>query len=417
MTTTISDVKAILDKVQNLQNSSVKTYIGHVKLFSKDRNQPDIKLMLNDYKGMDKYIQEKKSQRSKFTEPVTLKTKQTYYITLKAMSDHLPFITPDAKKFYTERQNEYNRLGSQKSGENEAEERFGPEGLPPWSDFVGLADKFMETQGSKYGVNHLIVALYTLIPPRRAEYRTLIYLKDAPDWQPHVKPKKSSALRDENGHPYNFIYPKDGSYEMVLGSYKTDFRYGVYKALLPKELGDVIAGYIKKQKVEDNQVLIHTTHGKPLKENSFSNKVKYAIKVKYFKHDITIRNLRHIYITSNIKGRMTTNQKERIAQQMGHSLGMQDRYRQHVTLDTEVESDDEDENEGEEHVTNHDEGAANEQEPQYEQQEQQEQPQSQSESNNHEPQESLDDLYMRLGKAYMEVEIVKALILKRLEQQ
>jgi hypothetical protein len=423
MTTfTLADLKEALSNVKALKSGSVRTYASHISLFSRENKQPNIKLLLNNYKAMDKYIQEKKKKGT--TQDIKLKTKQSYYITLKAMGDHLNFITQEAKNFYTKRQNEYNQLASRKSGENEAPERF-PDGLPPWSDVAELHKEF--DNGSKYGANHLLVALYTLIPPRRGDYRTLVYLADTPKFDPKVPDKKRDTLvRDTKGNPYNFIYPKGDSYEMVLTQYKTNGRYGVYRTQLPKALGDIIKGYINKQHIGDNTVVFRTTTkptvaGKynPVQANSFPNKVSNAFAVKYNKHKLTLGNLRHMYITSNVKGSMTTNKKQDIADKMAHSIGMQDRYRQHRTLDT-VESDDEGDDDEvhqptpqedpEPSTTTEDTATTNETEDTEDTSGPIEEQASQSDD------ESLESLYARLGKAVMEVDALKVLIRAKLSR-
>lgn len=418
---TLADLNTALSNVEALKSGSVKTYTSHISLFSRENKQPNLRLLFNNYKAMDKYIQEKKAQRSK--QPIALKTKQSYYITLKAMGDHLNFITQEAKNFYTKRQNEYNQLASRKSGDNTPPDRF-PNGLPPWSDVAELHKKF--DNGSKYGANHLLVALYTLIPPRRGDYRTLVYLAEPPKFEPKVADKKrDTKVRDTKGNPYNFIYPKGDSYEMVLGQYKTDGRYGVYKTMLPKELGDIITGYLKHKKIGDNTVMFRTTTkptvaGKynPVEPSSFPNKVSNAFAVKYKTHKLNIGNLRHMYITSNVKGSMTTNQKQDIADKMGHSIGMQDRYRQHMTF-TEVDSDDEDdevhqptpqEESEPSRTTSEDTATTNETEDTEDTSGPIEQQASQTDE------ESLESLYARLGKAVMEVDALKVLIRAKLSQ-
>lgn len=424
MTVTLAKVKEQLSKVKGLRSGTVKSYTSHISLFSRENNQPNIKLLLNNFQALDKYIQEKKKQGT--TQPIKLKSKQSYYIALKAMADHLDFITPEAKAFYTKRQNEYNQLASQNSGENTAPTRFGKKGLPPWSDVADLSKMF--ENGSKYGANHLLVALYTLIPPRRGDYRTLVYLADTPKFEPKLPDRKrDTQVKDEKGNPYNFIYPKDGSYEMVLTQYKTNTRYGVYRTLLPKALGDIIKGYINKQRIGDGTVVFRTTtkpttSGKfnPVQPSSFPNKVSNAFAVKYTKHKLTIGNLRHMFITSNVKGQMTTNQKEEIAKKMAHSIGMQDRYRQHRTLedfDSDDEGDDEvhqptPQEEPEPSTTTEDTTTTNETENTEDTSEPiiVEQQASQSDE------ESLESLYARLGKAVMEVDALKVLIRARLSR-
>ena len=168
-----------------------------------------------------------------------------------------------------------------------------------------------------------------------------MYLDEKPDTTPVLQPRKrNKKSRDEQGTPYNYIYPDGDTYIMVLGSYKTNQTYGVYETKAPYEipnaLAQIIKGYIKKSKVNDNEFLIRTTTApnskgefNPFKDGSFTSKISNAFKVKYDKHTLGIDNLRHMFLTSGVDlSKMTTNAKDALSFAMGHSIGMQDRYRQ-----------------------------------------------------------------------------------------
>jgi hypothetical protein len=249
----------------------------------------------------------------------------------------------------------YADISKKEEGDNKVPARFGEE-LPNWSD---LANLYKEFKGNaKYGVNHLIVGLYTLLPPRRGEYCTLIYLDERPDVLPDIQPKKRRNKHIDAGNiPYNYIYPDGETYKMVLGSYKTDVTMGVYETNapyeIPKELAVIIKGYIKKAGVSNDEYLIRTTHtpntdGKynPYKEMSFTSKITGAFKVKYDKHKIGVDTLRHMYITTSVDlSKMTTNERNALGNAMGNSLTQQDRYRQIQSSDesNEVEVEEQEE--------------------------------------------------------------------------
>lgn len=320
-------------------------------------------------------------------------------------------IRKEAMDFYESRQLEYNEKGIKKMNDNESPDKFGPNGIPPWSDVATLSDDY--SGSAKYGTNHMITALYTLIPPRRGDYRTLVYLANPPAETPTTVQtrKRGRFIRDEKDIPYNYVYPKDGTYQMVLRSFKTadEKRNNIYSVLLPKKLGDVITGYIKAKQIESDSIMFRTTTrattaGKfnLLKPNSWSKKVTAAIAVKYQKYPLTMRNLRHMYITSHIKGNMTTNEKEAIAYQMAHSLQMQDRYRQHKTrfaIDDDNDTDDEGDDEPIE-IDSAPEPPAQDEPAQ----------ESQSASNTAATAADLEKLYAMLGKAHMEVKRLEKLI-------
>jgi hypothetical protein len=400
----MNDVDAFL-KHAGLAPASFKSYRSNIERFSRHLNQPNIKAMLDDYKTMDHYVQTKKKQGT--NEDLKLDTLKSYYITIHSVAQHMGVINKEAMDFYLKRQTEYNEKGSVNMSNNEAPDKFGPEGIPPWSDVATLTDEY--SGSAKYGTNHMITALYTLIPPRRGEYRTLVYLATPPAETPTtVQPnKRGRFFRDEKGIPYNYVYPKDGSYQMVLRSFKTadEKRNNVYTVLLPKKLGAILAGYIKARKIANDTILFRTTAQATsdgtfnlLKPGSWSKKVTAAIAVKYQKYPLSMRNLRHMYITTHIKGDMTTNEKEAIAYQMAHSLGMQDKYRQHrtrFTADDDNETDDEGGNEPIIEIDDAPDGNMQE-----------------SQNDNNAP--DLDSLYTQLGKAHMEVRRLEKMIEQRL---
>lgn len=386
MFVSVADVKATLDEVPSLKVKSVKTYMGHLKLFMREMKDDNVNTLLNDYEKTDEYIQNKKAERS--GNPITLETKRTYYVTLNSVSLHVDFVKKQAKDFWQKRQDEYNRLAHEERAKNKVLKKH--KGDPPkWSDLKDLASQF--TNGAKYGVNHLIVALYTLIPPRRGEYRTLMYLDKKPEAEnAAVRPRKSTnELRDSNKVPWNYVYPNEegGTYTMVLRDFKTNQTYDTYEKVLPEDLSAIIKGFIDKQKIESNSVMFHTNRERkergepwvPLKDGNWSNKVTSAFKVKYDKHSIAIDELRHAFINSLKLNDMTTAEKETIALDMAHSTRFQDLYRQYIT----------------------DEEPANDEPPP---------------ADNTEPDATLEQLYAMLGKAYMEARKIEALIVQKLNQ-
>lgn len=335
----LQQVKDVLDKAESLKVKSAKTYINHLRLFLRDLKTDNVYSLLNDYEKTDEYIQKKTAERT--GRPITLETMRTYYVTLNASAGHVDFVKPTAKAFFQQRQDEYNRLAHDKRAQNLVLDKH--DGNPPrWDDLKDLAKQF--SNGAKYGVNHLIVSLYTLIPPRRGEYRTLIYLDKKPDTASiGPKPRKATnELRDSNRIPWNYVYPNDdNTYTMVLRDFKTNHTYNTYEKVLPEDLSAIIKGYIDKQKIEPNTVVFRTNRtkkstGEPyrtLKDGNWSGKVAAAFAVKYTLHRIAIDELRHAFINSLKLNDMTSAEKEAIAYDMSHSLKYQDLYRQYVTDD------------------------------------------------------------------------------------
>jgi hypothetical protein len=331
-----------INEYANINSKVAKLYCSTITMIGKDNNETDILKLLNDYKTVGDYI-ENKTNRAKNS--LSINTKKTYFTNLKKVAEIIK-CNSTAVKFYDANMMKYANISKKNEGDNIIPARFG-DALPDWSD---LANLYKEFKGNtKYGVNHLIVGLYTLIPPRRGEYCNLIFLDKRPDVDPVIQPKKRRNKHRTIGNiPYNYIYPDGDTYKIVLGSYKTDVSMGVYESNspyeIPNELATIIKGYIKKNKIVNDEYLIRTTHTpntdgkyKSYKETSFTSKITYAFKLKYDKHKIGVDTLRHMYITTGADlGKMTTNERNALGKAMGHSLTQQDKYRQ-ITSSNEVE--------------------------------------------------------------------------------
>lgn len=318
----------------NINSQVAKLYCSTINMIANDIAENNIKKLLNDYKVVGEYIENKTNKSKK---PLAINTKKTYFTNLKKVADIIK-CNAAAIKFYEEKMMHYADISKKDEGENKVPARFGEE-LPNWTELATLHKEFKG--GAKFGVNHLIVGLYTLLPPRRGEYCNLIYLDERPEVAPVVQPKKRRNKHRSIGNiPYNYIYPDGDTYKMVLGSYKTDVTMGVYETNapydIPQELATIIKGYIKKANVSNDEYFIRTTlvpntDGKynAYKEPSFTSKITAAFKVKYEKHRIGVDSLRHIFITTGVDlSKLTTNERNALGNAMGHSIEQQDRYRQ-----------------------------------------------------------------------------------------
>lgn len=334
-------MKEVLLKVPTLNLKSAETYVGHLRTMSNDNDEPDIRKLMADYEGLANYIANKKSQRRK--QPLALQTIRSYYVTLNSVALHYAgLVTPEAKAFYQQKQDYYNSAVLKKMGENEVNEKW--DGDPPtWDELEELPDKFKGRQTGngddlEYSDKHLLVALYTLIPPRRSEYRTLVYLDKRPSKNNlFVRDRKhKDELRDNDGVPFNYVYPNDdGTYHMVIRNYKTDMNHGTYETDLPKDLSEILETYLENTNVQNNTVVFRVNvkrqktgePWRPLKSGSWSTKLSNALS-EVFDRPINMDDLRHLYISSLPFDTLTTNQKEAIATQMGHTIKWQSYYRQ-----------------------------------------------------------------------------------------
>ena len=310
-------------KGEERKSGASDTVCNHLRMFGKDlKATNDIIPMLNDYKGVDDYLSKKPNRRGG---TLSINSLKAYYTTLKLASE-VAHANKDAIEFYTKKMNEYAGVSNQAVKENTIPEKFADDGMPDWEELKDISTQF--TSGSKYGQNHMLTAIYTLIPPRRLEYRSLYYLDKKPSKDPMVKPPKDKRDKDSDGIPWNYLYPDGNSYSMVLTDYKTNRQYKVYQTKLPVDLGKVITGYVNKQKITNGDPFFSKQSGSMYSQNEFSKRLSNAIKVKYDKHPLTVDDLRHIYINHLDLNQLSIKEKEEIAMAMGHSWQKQAEYKQ-----------------------------------------------------------------------------------------
>ena len=327
--------------VRDIKKSTQENICSNLKMFSKDLDEDDISKMLNEYKKVETYLNNKKGRGNK---GLSINTLKTYYISLRTSSVVLGS-NKAAIDFYNKKMMEFAVGSDNQKDASEVPEKFEDGKLPPWSDMEELPAKFTGNK-EKYSLNHMIVSLYVMQPPRRLEYRTMYFLKEKPAELPSVKPRIDGGDVAENGIPYNYIYPVEDVFEVVLQDYKTIRKrgFGVFKDKLSKELSEVVEGYIDKQKIQDKQPMFATKSGKnkgtPFSSSSFSKKLADAFGVHYTKVSITEQNIRNIYITSNVEGKnLSLGDKKKLAYKMGHTITTQQAYIQNQSPVPQEDSD------------------------------------------------------------------------------
>lgn len=325
----------------------VRTVAGYckvIRLLSKElNNEDDIITLLEDFVSVDNHIKNKTVDGH----PLATATLKNYYSALKSIA-FLLNLTDDAKEFYKTRMFGFMQKSENERKENKPHDKFTLE-FPKWEVVKDLHLKFKGKQ--KYSLNHLLVSFYTMVIPRRLDYFSIIYFDKEQRFRPSVRPKNRVEEVDERGNPYNYIYPlKNGQYKLTIGDYKTDKFHEIFQNTLPKNLSEVITGYIKENNIKSGEHLIVNSLRNPFKDADKSKAVSRAFgKVYTIKNaddkdnSLSVNNIRRIFISSmrnnefKVKipewneskywGDMTTNERERVAFYTGHSLITNDSYR------------------------------------------------------------------------------------------
>jgi len=158
------------------------------------------------------------------------------------------------------------------------------------------------------GQDRRILAVYTLAPPRR--------LHDYASMQ--VVARKPRTIEG------NYLVVNKSGLTFYFGDYKTKGRYGVQTfkvpGLLREELDEhIIAG----------QPLFSLPSGKPFGDTQFSAHIG-NLTAPHTPDNVraTPTTFRHSYISHFLAGNPTTDKRNRVAEMMGHSTGMQLQYDQ-----------------------------------------------------------------------------------------
>jgi hypothetical protein len=322
--------KAIMDD-RDIKASTGKGICGNLKMFAKDLKEikkidymGNIKAMLNNYTDVGEYIENKKGRKG---ESLAINSKKTYYTACKSASVVLK-CDAQAIKYYDIHMTDNAKESDEQRDKSEVPEKFTDGRLPPWTDVKDLPSKFEGRQ--KYSIQHLIVSLYVMQPPRRLEYRLLYLLDKKPNGELKIKPRFDDGAVDDKGIPYNFIYPNGDTYDVVLRDYKTIRKkgFGVFKTTFSKTLADVIKGYIVKEKTKVGTPLFPTKTGKnqgqAMLQPNFDKKFKEAFAVHYNKVSLTEQNIRDMYVDSEVKQKsLPVGEEKRIAYLMGHTFKTQ----------------------------------------------------------------------------------------------
>jgi hypothetical protein len=187
------------------------------------------------------------------------------------------------------------------------------------SDYIPQKELRAKRDALPQGMDKLLLAMYTMIPPRRLEYSSLKISKGEP--------------KDTDKGNHLVIYD-NGTMEMILNKFKTFKTMGQYRADLPEELVDVISADLVRLPREN---LFINIQKKPFATNDGYGKWLSTRLDKLFGKG-TLNTLRHSYVDWVFEQpRLTTKDKNDIARAMGQtSLETQDRYR---TIPAEEEED------------------------------------------------------------------------------
>jgi hypothetical protein len=156
-------------------------------------------------------------------------------------------------------------------------------------------------------IERLLISMYTLIPPVRADYFALEIIRDDQD---PVEP--------------NYLRIRRGEMETVLTDFKTAKTYHQILNVLPDPLAQEIHASLLQS---PRQYLFVNAHGKPHTRNSFTLWTR-RILTRVLQVDFTLVFFRHAFATHFVSHHNPTDlQISEVSKKMGHSSEMFRAYR------------------------------------------------------------------------------------------
>jgi hypothetical protein len=178
-----------------------------------------------------------------------------------------------------------------------------------WKDVLECEKRLQKDEYASR--DHLLVAMYTLIPPRR--------LKDYAKMEVFKSQTKFSSNEEPNKM---YLNTRNKFVDMCIGNYKTAKTYDKYETKLTGVLFDVIKTNMLQHK---RKYLFENTNQDPYTNGTFSKCVIDTFK-RAMKTSLGVNGIRHLKITAFLATNPSIKAREELAYQMGNSAEIQAFY-------------------------------------------------------------------------------------------
>ena len=307
--------------IKGLTEDTTKTYITRIRIVHKllSKTELDIELLTKIFLGKgDGGDEDKLLKNMEYLKDVDLliKTIEDKYENLESRKSHLSgFMTLIS---YMECLNRINYEKIRNYFDKVKNEIVGIRGENQPKLNEGIIEDFDEeiimenSEKIKVSSDKLIYQFYTLQPPRRLDDVVKIELISEDYELDKLDAKKNYIVINENDKPKEIIYL----------AYKTNKTYGKQIIQIVNDnLKEIIQYHIKKQKLKI---------GDKLFQYKRSGDLGVAIKrifTRIYLKQITLNDIRHSYITYELREQRTANYLNNLAMMMGHSKEEQQLYK------------------------------------------------------------------------------------------
>ena len=284
---------------------SVEQYMSKIsftwKAMHKDQGEFDCK----DFSPFLEY-EETHSFLRKFRENNPINTLGKDLGALAGILKYLGHRYNEAQKYYSKEATKINREYEEKRGNN----AWTPEQLRKlngldYTKFVAAGRKI------KNPYERAVYSMFSEMPPRRLDVYSLLYIKPV-----------SFDEDKKNGINYIHVDKKDKPLRIYLNNYKTHKHYGRFTIYLDKypKLQKVLTKYIKSDdNLHYDRVLFAKQDASLYARGSFKNEINRIFQ-KYSKSEITGQLLRNLFASHHGNKKISFNEKNAIANSIGHSF-------------------------------------------------------------------------------------------------
>lgn len=292
-----ADLLAVFEKNCNLSANTCAAYKTSATTLMKQFETNDLYQLLKDADKTISWILRKYGASDA--------SKKNMMAAMLAIFKHNKGLDAELAKAHTKWRAAYEEL-SDKIDERYKENRPSDkqnEGYVPFEDIVAKRDSL--PRGS---MDRLLLAMYTYIRPLRGDFNKVrIYTTRTVPRQPEM----------------NYIHMP--AKILVLNEYKTARHNGEYRRDLPPALITEIKDSLSKR--PRDYLFVKLADGTPYElANSYVRYANNTLK-RLFGCALTLSLIRHSFISSLDFNTLSIAEKEEIAEDMAHTVGMQDKYR------------------------------------------------------------------------------------------
>lgn len=290
---TTADLNRAIDAAP-LTDASKRNYKERISFLEKTFNVPMLTIMLDP----KTYIARIRETYDKET------TRKNYMTIVLSLFRHMDKVRHDNYQLYKLWKDAFS------DADKKVEERYKQNaptekqtaGYVPFKDITAMRDAL--PNGS---MDRLVLAMYTHIPPLRADFGNVRLYRSVP-----AKPS------------LNYIHIHRGGCKLVLTEYKTSGTHGKFEKVLPPPLCADIHGSLTEK---PRDYLFVKRSGDPYENaNAYTRFINKTLQ-RLFKKPLTISLIRHSFISTLDFNTLTIAEKEAIANDMLHTTRLQDQYR------------------------------------------------------------------------------------------